>query len=202
MEKLFRTPPVKYKAKDGSGKRVIVEHRVGKVSGAFRKKDLLMRTKLEKEWTDLYAKYQKKIRDRREFEKIMDGMWKTQCDKLQRMIRAYRVYLEKFYASQEAFPMFIYVPIDDMGTMGLYLQGLLDANSESLLVGKPEDAALWTEVTQIRTKPIKERNLMSLRVAKQLMKLPGVNKDIQHRMKMVTSGNLPNSPRMIGRSSE
>ena len=202
LEKLFRTPPVQYKAKDGTGRKVIVEHRIGAKAGSFRKTDLMYRTKLEKEWQDLYNKYQNRLRDRKEFERIMDSCWKTQCDKLQKLIRSYRTYLEKFYVAQRLFPLFAYVPIDGSDEMGLYIQALVDVETEALVAGDANDVALWTEVTQVRTLPIKKRNDMSLRIAKQLMKLPGVNKDIQHRMKLVVTGNLPTNIKLIGKTSD
>jgi hypothetical protein len=198
LERLFRTAPVRYTVKNGSGAKVIVEHRVGRLSGSYSSKHLLAKTGLEKEWMNCFKKYEKKIRDRAEFDRIMDSMLSTQKSKLMHMVKGYRTFLEKFYLSQNARPLFSYVPVPHSDDKELYLQGMVDLDNNSVLVGSPEDVALWVEITQHQTDPIKRKNLLSLKIAKQMMKLPGVNKDIQYRMKMITAGNIPTSIKNIG----
>lgn len=193
MDRLFRMPaPVRYRVKDGSGKILIVEHRLGRAAGAFQNGQLMKRTGLEKEYTDLLKKLQRKVTNTKEFEDLSQSLWGTQKKKLGHMVRGYRDFLIKFYAVQGVLPCMTYVPLDEHSN-GLYIQALVDVDSFTLMAGEPEDAALWNEVTAIREKSHVNLYNRAIQCAKQLMKLPSVNKDLQHRMKLLTTGEIPSS---------
>lgn len=202
LDRLFRIAPIKYRAKDGSGKVLIVEHRLGRAAGFFTDVQLLKRTGLEKEYSDMLRKLQRKITNSQEFESLSESLWATQKRKLSNMMRGFKKMMASFYASQDATPCMTYVPVDDQGTMGFYIQALVDSSSYSLLAGEPEDAGLWNEVTAVREQSHVNLYDRAIKAAKQLMRLPSVNKDIQHRMKLLCSGDIPGSVKLLGGPSK
>lgn len=202
MDKLFRLPtPVSYRAKDGSGKKVL-EHRLGRSVIAFTKKQLLNKVGLEKIWRDMAKGLQRKITNIKEFNSLSDSLYATQMKRLGSMVNGYRRFLTTFYETQDLLPCFTYVPIDGSGEFGVYIQALVDKKTSMLVAGEPDDLALWSEVTASREKSHVAMYDHAIMIAKGLMKLPSVNRDIMHRMTMVSKGQVPNSPFLLGQKQE
>jgi len=193
LDKMFRMPPAKAKAKDGSGKVIVAEHRVGRALHFFTQEELLRRTGLEKEWSDSYRRLDRKITNKRELEEVTNSMYTTTKNVLRRMVHPVRKYWNRVYEPQSAIVRATFVPVDDKGGLGFYIQALVDRETKSLLVGDQEDLGLWNEVTAIREKSHVEMWEDAMSSAKQLLKLPGLNKDLHTRMRLVLSGEVPSS---------
>lgn len=191
-----------YKAKDGSGRRVIIEHRIGKTTSHFTKKQILNKVGLEKEWREQCRSLQRRITNIKEWESLCDSLYGTQMKKLGAMVTHYRKFLTKFYSTQDIVPCLTYVPVDGSGTFGIYVQALVDAKTRMLVAGEAEDLALWSEVTASREKSHVDMYDVAVSVAKGLMRLSSVNRDIVHRMTMVAKGDVPNSPFLLYQSKE
>lgn len=191
MDKLFRINPVRARTKDGE--TVTIEHRIGKEGGAFTKNALMDKLGLEKEYYDMVSELEKKFRDRERFKRLCEDTHRGQIAKMHSAVKAYRKYIEQFYANHHPrplVPMFAFVPISEKAD-GLYVQGLLDEESLKLVVGEPEDDALWSETVFTNTKRMADLNARARRVAKALLGLPGLNKDIAHRVQAIAQGNVP-----------
>lgn len=186
-----------FRAKDGSGRKVIIEHRIGKTTASFAKKQLLNKVGLEKEWREQCKMLQRRITNAKEWEKLCDALYTSQMKKLGGMIGSYRKFLNNFYGTQGISPCLTYVPVDGSGSFGIYIQALIDEKTRMLVAGEPEDLALWSEVTASREKSHVDMYDNALLVAKGLLRLSSVNKDIQARMQLVTRGEVPNSPFLL-----
>lgn len=193
MDKLFRIPPVRRTAKNGSGRVIVVEHRVGREAIFFTQEMLLRKTGLESEYSVRYRSLDRRITNKRELEDVAKSMWKSYKITLRNMIHAARKHWNNVYEPQGAMVRATYVPVDEKGTLGFYIQGIVDAKTRELLVGDPEDVALWSEVTAIRERSHVNSWEDAMASAKALLKLPSINKDLQARMKLVLTGDVPMS---------
>lgn len=204
MDKIFRIPsPVKKKTVDDPDRQVVVEHRIGHVVAYFTQKELLRKTGLEKEWMEEYRRLDSRITNKIELKKVTDATWANKKQVLRRLCSGFRKHLDRIYYPQGAMARCTYVPMDENGTMGYYIQALVDVRSRALLVGDPEDLALWNEVTAIRERAHVNNWEEAMASAKQLLKIPSINKDIQSRMKFILSGNVPMSVSgLIGHGEE
>lgn len=191
LDKLFRIPPVRVKARDGTSDQIVVEHRIGKEAGAFTADDLMSKLGFEDEYLKLVTDLEKKFRDREKFKKLESKVYVGERAKMNRLIGKYRRHLETFYGNYERplLPMFAFVPVSDKSD-GLYLQGLLDAENFKLVVGDPQDDALWCETVFLKTKRHADLNARAKRTAKALISCPGVNKDLAHRMRLLADGEV------------
>lgn len=192
LDRLFKISPMRVKAKDGSGDTVIVEHRIGKAAGAFTSADLMNKLGLEDEYFEIVKDLEKKFRDRKKFQNIADKIYSGQKEKLGRIVSRYRQHLDEFYGShpRPLMPMFAFVPISEKED-ALYLQGLLDEQTLKLLIGDPEDDALWSETIFLKTKTFADLNARAKKVARALMSHPNINKDLVYRMEFISKGQVP-----------
>ena len=190
LNKLFKIPPKTTEAKDGSGRKIIVEHRVGKTSVAYTADMLMDRLGLETEWAETCTKLEKKFRDREMFDKLSDQVYTGQRAKLSGAVKALRSHLEKFYRTQGIVPLLAFVPINDKD-LGLYIQAFVDTSSYQLVVGDVGDAVIWSESVAIRTKPMADMFKRSQVTARKLLGRKDVNKDLAGRLEAVVSGELP-----------
>lgn len=190
LNKLFKIPPKTHDSKDGSGRKIIVEHRVGKTSVAYTAEMLMDRLGLENEWAETCAKLEKKFRDREMFDKLSDQVYAGQRAKMSNAVKAFRSHLEKFYQTQGIAPLVAFVPINDKD-LGLYIQAFVDVNSHQLVVGDVGDAVIWSESVAIRTKPMADLFKRSQVTARKLLGRKDVNKDLAARLESVVSGELP-----------
>lgn len=193
MEKLFRIDPITVRAKDGSDTKLIIEHRVGSQLATFGRADLFKRVGLEAEYFDTCLKLEKKFRDRDLFNKLSDKILSGEKRKLDGWIRNYKHYLELFYKDQGLLPLVGFVPVPakngEVETV-LFIQAMVSIETSKLMVGEVNDLALWSEATAVWSKPIADKHNDAIKVAKMILKLPHVNKDIQSRMSLVVSGDV------------
>jgi hypothetical protein len=190
LNRLFKIPPKTQDAKDGSGRKVIIEHRVGRSNVAYTVPMLMDRLGLEDEWADTCVKLEKKFRDREMFDKLSDQVYRGQRAKLSGAVKAFRAHLAKFYQTQGIAPLLAFVPVNDKD-MGLYIQAFVDAITHQLVVGDVGDAVLWSETVAIRTKPLADLYRESQSTAKRLLGRKDVNKDLAARLEAVVAGNPP-----------
>lgn len=196
IDRLFRIAPVKKKARGDASRVVIVEHRIGKDAGAYTRPRLMDRTGLEQEWLDTMTKMEKKYRDRKRFETLSDVVYSGQKAKLSSWLRSWKQYIVRFYENQGLKPLASFVPIND-SEWGIYIQALIDIDSRDLVVGDTMDYALYAESVYSATRGVAIMNRECIQMAKTIMKLPGVNKDIQNRMNLVAKKQLKGRPHML-----
>jgi hypothetical protein len=192
LDKLFRIPPVKKKSIEDSSRSIVVEHRIGRMVAFFTKENLLRKTGLEKEWADEVEKLQARITNKKLLDNLTDSTWDTKKRVMKCMVTGIRSYWNRVYAEQGCLVRASFVPVED-GKLGFYIQALVDMKTRALVMGDPEDLALWNEVTAIREKSHVNSWNEAMLSAKALLKLPSLNKDIQSRMKIVLSGDVPMS---------
>jgi hypothetical protein len=189
LDRFFRIAPVKYKAKDGSGRTVVVEHRIGRAAGHFTKNDLMLKTGLEQEYSEDCSQMARRIKDRKSLRRWEKGEYTRQQGRMGRMVDSYRKFLAQFYEVQGLVPRMVFVPHDKDNI--IFIQGLVNTGTHSLVAGEAEDTAAWTDATQRKNKPSHERYEESIAQAKALLRLPSINKDLEHRLRLLASGELP-----------
>lgn len=192
MDRLFRISPVKTKAQDSSGLTITVEHRIGKDAGVFTMRDLMEKLGLEQEHAEFMKDMLRQIKNPDERKEVCDSHYNRQRARAQKVVSDYRKHLELFYGNyaRPVLPAINFVHVSDDET-GLYIQGIVDAVTYELLVGEPEDIYRWTETVFSKTKKWADLNKRAELQAKALMKCPGINKDIRHRLQAITQGELP-----------
>lgn len=192
MDRLFRISPVKARLQDGSGTLIAVEHRMGKEAGFFTLRDLLEKLGFEQEHVEFTKDMLKQIKNPDDRKEVCDAHYTRQKAKAQKLVSDYRKHLEAFYGNypRPVLPAFSFVPVRD-AEMGLFVQGLVDANTYDVLVGEPEDIYRWTETVYSKTKKWADLNKRAEMQAKALMRFPGLNKDLQHRLRSITQGEIP-----------
>ena len=192
INRLFKIDPVKVKARDSSSETILVEHRIGKEGGVYTANALMDKLGLEKEYYDYVSELEKKFKDRKRFEALSTQFYRGQKDKMTRITGKYRRFLETFYGNypRPLLPMFAFVPVSDK-TDGIYIQGLLDLDTLKLVVGTPDDDALWAETVFTKTKRFADLNQRARKTARALSAMPGINKDVSRRMLEIAQGNVP-----------
>jgi len=186
----FHVEPREVVAKDGSGMKYMPEHRVGPNAGAFTRAEMWKKGKFEKEYFDRTISLEKKFTDaalKLELANTIEGGLQR---RLGGYIRQYKQYLAKFYRDQALVPMMAFVPLAIKGDNCFYLQGFYNAKTLKPVIGDVKDWALWTEAQAAWTRPIAETYDTTVAVAKMILKLPHLNKDIQNRLGMVVSGTM------------
>lgn len=192
IDRLFRISPVKVKAKDGSNELIPIEHRLGRDAGYFTGQDLMKKLDLENEFSEYVLDMQKKIRDKDRLKEVLDDKYRLLKGKMNRVVSDYRKYLEQFYGNypRALLPMFAFVPVGEKMD-GLYLQGLADDATLKLVAGDAEDATRWCETVFSKTKKWADLNARAESQAKALLALPGLNKDLKHRIQVIAQGKMP-----------
>lgn len=195
MDGLFRIGPTRIKAKDGSGRSFIIEHRVGKAVTSFRFGDLMKKSGMEKHYSKQCARIQRRITDEDEAVSLMDAVYAANKKRLNAMISRYRKVLVALYKDQGIAPCMSFVPVNDTDS-ALYIQGFVDEKLKPV-AGAVSDLASYTETTYSRTKALRDKNEEAQKIAREILKLPNVNKDVQLRMGMVVKGKLEFNPSLL-----
>jgi hypothetical protein len=192
MDRLFRISPVKMKAQDGSGTMITVEHRIGKEAGFFTLRDLMEKLGLEQEHADFIKDMLRQIKNPDERKEVTDAHYTRQKAKAMKVTSDYRRHLELFYGNypRPVLPAISFVPVTDNDN-ALFIQGLVDSSSYELLVGEAEDIYRWTETVFTKTKKWADLNKRAELQAKALLKCPGINKEIRHRLDSIKNGEIP-----------
>lgn len=193
MDRLFRIPPMKARAKDGSNETIIIEHRIGRDAGFFTREHLMDKLGLEADYKDYCKELEKKIHNSDHKKEMMTDRYKSLKSKCNRVVQDYRKYLERTYAGNSTrplLPMFAFVPVDDKQD-GLFLQGLLDEATYKLVLGDPQDDVAWCEVTFSQTKKFADLNKRAENTAKALVSHPGLSKELRYRIQAIANGKLP-----------
>lgn len=192
MDRLFKISPLKVKAADGSGQTITVEHRIGREAGFFTLRDLMEKLGLEEEHVRFMKDMLKQIKNPDERKDVCDAHYVRQKSKAQKIVSDYRRHMEIFYGNypRPLLPAIGFVPVAD-SELGLYVQGIVDANNYEVLVGEPEDVYRWTETVFAKTKKWADLNKRAELQAKALMKIHGISNEIRHRLKAITQGEIP-----------
>jgi hypothetical protein len=191
MDRLFRISPVKVETLDKSQK-ITIEHRIGREAGFFTLRDLMEKLGLEQEHAEFIKDMLKQIKNPDERKQVCDAHYVRQKAKANKVVSEYRKHLEDFYGNypKPVLPAISFVPVNE-GDSGLYIQGIVSPDTYELLVGEPEDIYRWTETVFSKTKKWADLNKRAELQAKALLRCPGITKEIQHRLKSITSGEIP-----------
>lgn len=191
MGRLFQIPPVKVKAENGSG-MVTVEHKIGKIGGYHTLRSLMEKLGLESQHAEFVQDMIKQIKNIDERKKLIDANYVRQKSRANKIVSEYRKHLELFYGNypNPLTPAFAFVPVNDKED-GLFIQGLVTAESLDLVVGDAEDVYRWTETVFVKTKKWADLNHRAESQAKALMRHQGLNKDLKQRLHAIAQGNIP-----------
>jgi len=191
LDKYFRLPgPVTVPAKDGSKRKLSLQHRVGPDGGAWNLEELMEKTGLEKELLATTIKLERKFHNRKDFDRLFNITHKDYTTRLRAWIRIYKSYLVEFYASQGIRPVMNFVPDADPKHPVLYIQGFIDIETLTPVFGDLDDLTLAIEVKNAHLKSAVDEYRENQRIAKQAMNLPGVNKDLQNRLSQIVAGTV------------
>lgn len=191
LDRLFRKPASRHLAKDGSGRQIFVEHKIGKEVAAYSSDKLMEKTGLLKDWMQFVDRFGGKISDKAEKNKFVDDQLRTRRRQLSMWVRSYRHFLTRFYRVQGVLPRFAIVPVsDDARDTALYIQALVDIKTKNLVAGDVNDLAAWAEQVKVRTQAIRDLNEDAEDQAKAILRMPNINKDLAHRMKLLLKGEL------------
>lgn len=177
-------------AKDGTKRKLTIQHRIGSDGGAFTLEELMVKTGLEKELLAAGMKIEKKIHDRKDFEKFFNIFHKDYTTRLRAWTRMYRAYLVGFYEPQGIRPIMNFVPLTDPKKPVLFIPGFFDTNTLTPVLGDLDDITLALEVKNAHLKSAVDEYRENQKIAKQAMNLPHVNKDLQQRLTQVASGTI------------
>ncbi len=194
MDNLFKLEtPAKVPVRDGSGEKITIEHRIGRDGGVLTRDHLMNELGLIDQFAEYTREIQKKIKhDEDRLKEILDDKFKILKDRMNRAVSGYRKHLEEFYGSYPTplLPMFSFVPVGSESE-GLFIQGLVRVSDFGHVLGDPADNLLWSEVTFAATKSFADLNKRSELTALALMRLPGLNKDLQQRARLLSQGKMP-----------
>jgi hypothetical protein len=176
------------KARDGSERKL---HRIGRARGAYTRGQLFSKLGLEKEYKKTCKKLQRKFHDSDEFEELAIEIHARRMARLGGWIQDYRGHLTKYYADQDLEPVMYFVPVDeDRSNDILFLQGFVDPGTDNFVTGDFEDVVLALESSNVRRKPQAEKYDRTRKIARNMLKLPGVNRDLRDRLLRVASGTI------------
>jgi len=191
MDRLFHIPPAKVPSENGIG-MVTIEHKIGKAGGHHTLQGLMEKLGLESEHSEFVQDMIKQIKNAEERNKVINAHYKRQKSRANRLVSDYRRHLEYFYGNYKTplIPAFAFVPISEK-VDGLFIQGLVMAESLELCVGEALDVYAWTETVFVATKKWADLNQRATTQAKALMRHPAINKDIKQRLHAITQGQIP-----------
>lgn len=193
MDRLFRIPPMKRKAVDGSNDQIPLEHRIGLDAGAFTREHLMDKLGFEAEYKDYCKELNKRdLHNHNNLKDMMADRYRTLKMRVNSVVTDYRRYLEKFYGgyTRKLIPLFAFVPINDK-VDGIFIQALVDASTYKLVIGEPSDNVMWCEKTFTQTWRQRNLNERAEQTAKALVGHPGLSKELRHRIQSIASGHVP-----------
>ena len=190
FDRWFRIPPVKVKAKDNPDEKIILEWRTGRDGGAWTIDQYMTKTGADKELLKKGTSLEKKFPDRRVFKEFFDSLHMHALGRIRTQWRSYRSYIARKVRSQGIRPIAAFVPVDDPENPIGFIQGFIRIDTLAPAAGEIADIVLALEATNARLKPMVDEYRENQQVARKIMGLPGVNKDIQNRLGQVVSGNL------------
>lgn len=190
LDKFFKTPPATLPAKDGSKRKIILEHRLGSDNGAYTLSNLLQRTGLLKELTDRAIVMEKKIPDAKLSNQFFNALQAKYFMRLRMWVKSYRSYLTRYYLGQKIRPIMNFVPTPNDKKPVLFIQGFVDIETSVPLLGDLDDITLAIEAKNSNLKKMMDEYKSNQIIAKKMMSLPNINKDLEHRLNLVATGQL------------
>lgn len=187
IDKLFRIPPTSVKAKDGSGEILTIEHRVGAAAGTYTAPQLMAKLGFEQKYADFCATERRRYSDEKNWEIVQTVYYGYLRSQMYMALKHYRVFLGEMYANtaRPLVPLMAFVPVGERRT-GVYIQGFQDANSlKPLLFDKAADLLAWAEKEANSNRRSYRRYQVVQETLRASMTLPGINKDIEHAMKLM-----------------
>jgi len=190
LDKLFRTDPNPEKARNGSGRTIIVEHAMGKAGGMLTEDELFKKLGLADTYSDRVKEIARQYkRDDEAIDTLCKAAKKKAKNRLRSTIESFRAHLDKFYAPQGAKACFIKLTLDD-GKEVYYISGLVDPTTLSPLVGDLDDLSRVAYEIHKGTFSANRRHFEGRRMAEQIRKLPNLNRDVRERVDLILADKL------------
>jgi len=147
---------------------------------------------LEKEWEKICTKLEKKFRsDSEELTRMIDRVYRGQVNRLRNWIKSYERYLIRFYHDQGIEPVSGFIPVDGKRENNVFcITGMIDSSTLSFVTGDFEDVVTALEYRNSWAKHMAETYQRNRRIAKNMLALPGVNRDLKSRLELVVSGSV------------
>jgi len=192
--KFWAMPPVNLKAKDGSGRKITVEHCVGR-EVMMTIEEIMDKTGLAKELLARSIKLEKKF-DPKNFEEFFKAIHRKYIGTVHNWHRSTRSFLFRFYEPQRFFPIYNFGYTEPFvqgkkNKKHLFIQGLVDSRSLTPIYWEElNDLVSALEHKNAHLKQMVDEYNMNRQIARNMMSLPGVNKDIQHRLNNVATGAI------------
>lgn len=197
LDKLFRIGAVRMRAKDGSNRQLIVEHRVGRDAGCFRFEDLMSKSTLQDEYKKECVRFSRKFRDKEDYEEVTEALYRDKCTVLRNGIRGFRTDIEKLYTAASIKPLMTWIPTTEKKSEDVfYIQAMVDVQTLKLAVGEPEDLMFYLWSTAKKTKSMAETYHESVDIAKVNSKLP-MSKDLAHQLDKIANGDVDDRPPLL-----
>lgn len=187
LSKLFQIPPTWYKTKDG--RKILLQHRVGKSSGAYTREEIAAKIGIDTEFAKDCAYANKVMKDTEALRSHTESLAKRYSSTQRHVVKAYRKSLAAFYDGQGLIPRFAQVP-SATGKAILYVQGLVDKKTLVPVIGDVEDIVAWTCTEAQRSKNGHDRFVAAQGQSDALLKLPGINPDLKGLLTDVSEGNV------------
>lgn len=187
---LFRIHPIRVRAKDGSKDSFLMEFRTGPDGGSYTIESWLQRLGLEKEMASDMRVIQK-LRDQKT-KKRLYAATKTEHQKRGRQVfRSVRNRITEMSVSQGIIPVMEFIPLNgNVDEPRLFIQGWIREDDLKPVHGNLEHIATAIESRNSRIKNVVDGYRFNQRVAKAMMALPQVGKDLQRRLQRVVAGEL------------
>ncbi len=168
-----------------------LEHRMGPEGGAsLNEQAVFERVGFEKELMSRGVKLERSFTNRKLFDEFFEAMHRRYKARLRSWVRSYRNYLSRLYQPQEFKPVFGYVPTDDFNKPILMIAGFIDIKTLAPVAGDLELITRALELKNVHLQPLVDEYQENRQIAKRMLTISGVNKDLQHRLGQVVSGNV------------
>jgi hypothetical protein len=190
LERKFRIGAHRLRARDGSRRNFTLEHRMGRMGGAFNESDLMELLGMADVFFKRAKQIDKKFPNRDFFNDITKSLFETQRRSARNAVTSLRGFFNRFYAPQGIKVIMTFVPVPGEKEPRVYIQGFYDESTLKPVLGDPEDIALALQTKNTHLKPLAEEYALNRKVAKQMLTLPGVTKSAKERLLLVTSGQL------------
>jgi hypothetical protein len=193
LEKYWKIPPLTIGAKDGSKRKLILEHRIGRE--AFTEDELFTQLGMEKELLKHTIQMEKNFSDSKVKQFYANAAHAKYMARLRHWLGAYRAHLCRMYIGQRIKPIMRPIPIEDPKHPGQIrkewgIWGFIDVDTLSPIIGDLDDITLAIESANANIKKMVDEYKENQAIARKALTLPSVNKDLMNRLNMVASGTL------------
>jgi hypothetical protein len=195
LNPLFRVNPV---SKTVSGKKFIIEHRIGRAAGSLTLLKAMQETGLHEQWKKECLNIRKKFgADSEGYEKYAESIFARYKEQMRRMFSDYRAWLERYYEPQGLLPRMAWIPLgENKEATAIFIQSVIDRSTRKLIIGEQEDHALYLWATQKQNK--KAHDIYVETVSDTKAFIPQASKELAYQLKQMIEGDIPANVSLLG----